>query len=386
MIKRAKIKFIAFIMSIIFVIFTCTFAVFSILSLNTRNKDIINKLNIVESSFMFGKGPVTFDYFVGELGSGRIIKELAKSDNFDSDMLSEILSSYASHSYSTGSNDNYYYKVSNLMDKKIIVVADMSQALSSYHDTIVKLLLVLLGAFFAVFLLLLLISRNLFRPISDTLINQKKFLSDASHELKTPIAVISANAEVIKASDDSEWINNIKTQTERMKTLVTDLLTLSSIDENKNIKKKVKFNISDEVLKVTLFFDALAFEKGKRIITNIENDVFASGDPNSIRKITEILIDNAIKYATDGTDIVVSLKAVSHKFVLSVYNQGSNVPKNDAKKIFERFYRGEKSRSRELGGSGLGLSIAKSLCALNKWKISADCNLNEYMEITVTVL
>jgi signal transduction histidine kinase len=298
-------------------------------------------------------------------------------------MIDEIVESSISHNYSTGSVGNYYYKISLLANRKIITIGDMTNIILRYSDTLVRFLLILLGAFVVVFLLVIVISNNLFQPIQDTLINQKKFLSDASHELKTPIAVISANADVIKNTEESEWINNIKVQTDRMKTLVADLLTLSALDENSSVKKKIKFNLSDEVVKVTLFFDALAYEKGKRIITDVSKDLFATGNPDSVRKITEILIDNAIKYATSGTDIIVSLKVVSHKTVLTVFNQGSNVPKSDAKKIFERFYRGEKSRSRELGGSGLGLSIAKSLAGVNKWKISARCELNEFMEIKV---
>lgn len=372
-------------MSIIFIIFACTFGVFAFISVNDRNKEIIHNLNMVETSFMFDRGPVTFDYYVGELGANFSVLKLAKSDDFPEEIIDEIVSSSLSHSFSTGSVKNYYYKVTNFLNKKVIIIADMSQTIARYHSSIIKLLIVLSGAFVAVFFLVLIASKNLFNPIKETLINQKKFLSDASHELKTPIAVISANADVIEANEKSEWVSNIKTQTERMKTLVTDLLTLSSIDESNKLTKKVKFNLSDEIIKSTLFFDALAFEKGKRIITNVENGIFINGDPNSVRKITEILLDNAIKYATKSTDIIVSLKTISHKYVLSVYNQGSNVPKEDAKKIFERFYRGEKSRSRELGGSGLGLSIAKSLCSLNKWHISADCNLNEYMEIKIVI-
>lgn len=383
MIRRAKIKFIAFMMSIVFAIFAGTYGVFAVISINSRNREILGNLEKVESSFMFDKGPITFEYYVGELGGKNGFTEIAKSKDFPSDVLDEIVSSSLSHSYNAGEVDDYYYKVSNFLDKKIIIIADMSQTISRYHDTMVKLLVVMSVAIVLVFLLVMLISKNLFKPIEDTLINQKKFLSDASHELKTPIAVISANADVIMKNDDSEWINNVKAQTERMKTLVTDLLTLSAIDENNAIKKKVKFSLSDEIIKATLFFDALAFEKGKRIITSVENDIFINGDPDSVRKITEIFIENAIKYATPQTDIIVSLKTVSHKIVMTVYNQGSNVPREDAKKIFERFYRGEKSRSRELGGSGLGLSIAKSLCSLNKWKISANCELNEYMEIRV---
>ncbi len=385
MIKRARIKFVAFIMSLIFVILGVSFAVFSIISVNMKNREIIDNLNKVELAFTPDRGPVTFDYLVCELDGDEIRAILAKSENFPEDLIPIIVDSSMSHAYATGSYGSYYYKITSVANKSIIIIADMSATILRYRDTMVKLLLTLLGAFTLLFILVICISKTFFKPIQDTLNGQKKFLSDASHELKTPIAVISANADVIKASDDSEWVNNIKSQTDRMKTLVTDLLTLSAIDENRTIKKKTKFNLSEEIIKSTLYFDALAFEKGKRIITDVDANIFVNGDADSIRKITEILIDNSIKYATKGTDIIVSLKVVSHKYVLSVYNKGCNVPKEEKKKIFERFYRGEKSRSRELGGSGLGLSIAKSLCDLNKWKISVDCEMGDFMEIKITM-
>ncbi len=390
MIRRARIKFVAFIMSIVFVILAVSFAVFSIISFNSKNKEILDNLNKVELSFATNRGPVTFDYIVCELDGDKIKSVIAKSENFPDELAHAIVDSSMSHAYATGSYDAYYYKISTNNEKDFIVIADMSLTLLRYRDTTLKLLFTLLGAFTLLFVLVWFISKSFFKPIQDTLNSQKKFLSDASHELKTPIAVISANADVIRSSEETEWINNIKSQTERMKTLVTDLLTLSAIDENRSVQKKARFNLSEEVIKVTLFFDALAFEKGKRIITNVDKDIFINGDAESVRKITEILIDNAIKYATKGTDIIVSLKKVAHKsvsakYVLSVYNKGCNVPKEDIKKIFERFYRGEKSRSRELGGSGLGLSIAKSLANLNKWKISASCELNEFMEIKIII-
>lgn len=390
MIKRARIKFVAFIMSIVFVILAVSFAVFSIISFNMKNREIIDNLNKVELAFTPDRGPVTFDYLVCELSGDEIRAILAKSQNFPEDLIYIIVDSSMSHAYATGSYGSYYYKITSVANKSIIIIADMSATILRYRDTMVKLLLTLLGAFTLLFIFVICISKSFFKPIQDTLNSQKKFLSDASHELKTPIAVISANADVIRSSEETEWINNIKSQTERMKTLVTDLLTLSAIDENRSVQKKARFNLSEEVIKVTLFFDALAFEKGKRIITNVDKDIFINGDAESVRKITEILIDNAIKYATKGTDIIVSLKKVAHKsvsakYVLSVYNKGCNVPKEDIKKIFERFYRGEKSRSRELGGSGLGLSIAKSLANLNKWKISASCELNEFMEIKIII-
>ena len=371
-------------MSIMFVIFGVMYAFFYSISLYKRNEEILGELIKVERSFYEGKVPVTFDFLIAEISNDEFII-VSKSSNFPDSVFKKISKQYESNSDVLNSYKSYYYKTSinNETNKNLIFIADMSQTISIYRNASSLVLYIEFVAFIIIFLIVLLISKNLFKPIRDTLINHKKFLSDASHELKTPIAIISANADVIKNTDDSEWINNIKAQTERMDLLVKDLLSLSAIDEKINVKTKKKFNLSEEILKTTLFFEALAFEKGKRVITDVTANLNYVGDVVSVRKIIEILLDNAIKYATKNTDILVSLKTSGKKHVLTVYNEGSNVPSSDAKKIFERFYRGDNSRSRESGGSGLGLSIAKSLCTLNKWKISVKCEYNGYMQIKV---
>lgn len=370
-------------MGIVFAVFGIMFGCFYSFTLFNRNKEIVENLDRIEHSFIEGKTPTTLDFFIAEINEEGLVGVIAKSEKFPDSAILEIANNCSVHGYQIGSLDNYYYKISNV-NRSVVIAMDMSHTLKTYSKANNLVLIIELCAFLLTFGIVLMLSKNVFEPIKATLDNHKKFLSDASHELKTPIAVISANADVIKSSDDSEWINNIKTQTERMSLLVKDLLTLSAIDEKINVKTKDNFSLSDEIIKVTLFFDALAFENGKRIITDVDTGINYVGDANSVRKITEILVENAIKYATKNTDIIVSLKPSGKKHVLTVYNEGSNVPKEDANKIFERFYRADNSRSRTSGGSGLGLSIAKSLCELNKWKISVNCEYKGFMQIKVT--
>ena len=212
---------------------------------------------------------------------------------------------------------------------------------------------------------------------------QMHFISDASHELKTPLTIISANAEVLKGIDDNQWVKNISTQTERMSVLVNDMLTLTRIEERRKKRSLIDFDLSTETLNSALQFDTVAFEKGKTIVTDVVPDVKITADIHAFKQLLSILLDNAVKYATENTEIVVSLKKENGKTVLTVKNFGSDVPNEDSFKIFERLYRGDQSRSRESGGCGLGLSIAKSLCDANKWKISAHSRYNESMTITV---
>ena len=167
--------------------------------------------------------------------------------------------------------------------------------------------------------------------------------------------------------------------------LVNDLLTLSSLDEGNGGLKKQQFSISEAVLKATLPFEALAFEKGKFIKFDVEENLSAMGSREDVIKICEILLDNAVKYSIRGSEIIVTLKKDGKKNILSIFNRGCEVLKEDRDRIFERFYRADGSRARNLGGSGLGLSIAKSLAKRNKWKLSATPITGVSMQIDLVL-
>ena len=177
--------------------------------------------------------------------------------------------------------------------------------------------------------------------------------------------------------------DNIKSQTARMDLLVDDMLTLAKIDEGKISVSREKFVISEEILSCVLPFEALAFEKGKTLIINVQPNLTYTGNKTCVNQVLNILLDNAIKHASNNGEIIVDFRKEKGRLVLSVSNTGSNVPANQANKVFERFYRGDNSRTRETGGSGLGLSIAKSVCDANKWNLSAQSVINECMTITV---
>jgi signal transduction histidine kinase len=187
------------------------------------------------------------------------------------------------------------------------------------------------------------------------------------------------------SENDSKWVNNIKSQTNRMNDLIQDMLSLAKIDEDKIKLLREKFNVSDEVNEVALAFDAVAFEKNKNLQLFIKPDIFYVGDKQSLKQILSILLDNAVKHADENGQIVVELKKENGRISLSVFNTGSNIPAENANKIFERFYRGDHSRSRESGGSGLGLSIAKSIADANNWKISATSIPDQSMLITLII-
>lgn len=210
-------------------------------------------------------------------------------------------------------------------------------------------------------------------PLKETFEKQKQFISDASHELKTPLTVISTNADVLEGEiGENKWLNYIQDQADRMNVLVNDLLSLSRLENNKRDFITGVFNLSRAVTNAALPFECQAFESQKNFILNIEEDIYLNGSEQHIKQMTGIFIDNALKYSKDGGTVRVSLTKEDNKAVLAVYNTGSGVPEEDVDKLFERFYRSDESRTRSTGGYGLGLAIAKSIIDKHKFKVQVE--------------
>ncbi|MBE5756710.1 MAG: hypothetical protein E7342_02805 [Clostridiales bacterium] len=304
------------------------------------------------------------------------------SENFSEDTVKNL-------SQKVKNVKNGYVRIDNfslLIKDNLAVAIDATENIAQLKNTFLRvveglgILFVLLEGF--TFLLV----RKTVKPLAESLKKQKEFISDASHELNTPITIVQANCDILLSEDkDNKWLNGIKDQTKRMSALIQDMLSLSRLNETTLVLQKNNFNLSDTINGILLSFDAIAFEQQKSIIGSIEPDILYLGDQTSIKKIAEILIENAIKYSDGKEEIKVALYKKDNKTVFTVQNSGSKVEKKERKKIFERFYRGENSRNRETGGSGLGLAIAKDLATYNKWKISADIPAENYLKITVVM-
>ncbi len=388
MIKRAQIQFICVTMSILFAVFGVLFIGIQIITKNLHERGIERTLEDTENNFIM-HNHTTENGIVAvivRLPNGSLSFDYSYDGNvFSKEDVQSYIANALRRPYSNGNDYNVYYKLKVQSDNSFLYVAsDMSEAISAYRSTILNGFFILLCVYLILFYIVFRLSFRIFRPIVNSFLQQKQFISNASHELKTPLSVISANADVLKQSGDNKWLNNIQNQTERMNLLVADMLTLAKFDEGKLKLAQTEFNLSQEIIESTLPFDAVAFEKGKTIETSIPENVYMVGDIQSVKKIVNILLDNAVKHADDKGKIKVSLKKESGKIALSVFNTGSFIPSADSNKIFERFYRGDNSRSRESGGSGLGLAIAKSVADLNKWKISAKSI--EGVSMTVTVI
>ena len=212
------------------------------------------------------------------------------------------------------------------------------------------------------------------KPVIETFNKQKQFIADASHELKTPIAVIMANSEALeKEPNEKKWLNNIKSESERMNELITNLLDLAKLENGKN---KEIYNVEDlsKIAEMSvLTFESLMFENKIKFEYNIQKDLKLKCNSVQIKQLIAILLDNAIKHSEENGEIKVFLEKQKNDIVLSVSNKGKEISKEIRDKIFERFYRADESRNRESNRYGLGLAIAKNIVVNHNGKISVDC-------------
>ena len=272
----------------------------------------------------------------------------------------------------SGFTDIYRYRVADCEDGTRIIFVDCRQELESFRNTLVYSVGVSLLGFLAVFMLVLFWSKKIFKPVAESYAKQKRFITDASHEIKTPLTIIDANTEVIEmVNGESEWTKNTRDQVKRLTALTNQMVALSRLDENPEPKEKAKFDLSDVAYEVIDHFSSLSEVRGKKISADIEDGIKYVGDENSIRQLISILVDNAMKYAVESADISISLKRDGRKvkFVLKNLTDGME----------------EGSRNSETGGSGIGLSLAKSIVESHKGRIIARCDGDGYITFQVTL-
>lgn len=285
-----------------------------------------------------------------------------------------------------GFNDAYRYTVVDFGTYTRIIFLDCRQELSTLKSFILTSVSVAVFGLMAVSVLVIIFSKIVFRPVIESYEKQKRFITDASHEIKTPLTIIDANTEVLEMeSGENQWTKSTRNQVKRLASLTHQLITLSKLDEGKNVMEKSEFNLSDAILECVQPFEALARTQNKQLEIRIEENICLLGDEKSIRELTEILMDNAIKYSIAEGCIRISLKRKGKKIQLKVFNQTKNIPQGKLDILFERFYRLDTSRNSETGGSGIGLSVARAIVLSHKGKITAYSVDGESLIMEVTL-
>ena len=399
MIKKLRTKFIAAAMSALLIVLTAIVGAVNVVNYCNIVDDADATLTLLkknEGKFPVQKGKKDgYAMPHGKSGKTRVMSpELPYESRFFSvivDSSNAVISSDTENIAAVDENDavqmarnvieknresgfegNYRYIVGNRNDKTQVIFLDCTGDLSTFRTFLFTSCGISAAGLAAVFVLMLLFSNHIIKPVSESYEKQKRFITDAGHEIKTPITIIDADAEVLEADiQDNEWLMDIRKQTKRLAALTNDLIYLSRMDEEQQKIQTIDFPMSDVVSETAQSFQALAATQHKAVVTDIEQMITVNGDENSLRKLVSILLDNALKYASDNGTISVTLKKTGKTVNLTVSNPADNISKGNLNYLFDRFYRADKSRNSEKAGYGLGLSIAKAVVTAHKGKLNA---------------
>lgn len=387
MFKKLKYKFIIINMSLLTFVFFCIFGVIYFITWNSGERQINFSLNALIHEPNNG-GPSKG----GPLNNGILINldlnlnviNIITPYNVDKDILVEsavnILSTESSSGVIKIEDTDFAYLKS--LDGKINRIALINK--SPQQNLLKNLLKTFFITGFISLIILFTISYYLayktIAPIKEVFEKQKQFIADASHELRTPIAIIKTNLALVSSNKDKtiesqgKWMNYIDLQTDRMSHLIDDMLSLAKLDEDKKVLNLQPININKVLENLLMSFEAVFFENKIELQNNLKDNFFINGDLEEIKKLFNILMDNAIKHTFPNGTITITSSKLKSKMEIIITNTGEGIPDKDLEKIFERFYRSDESRQRKTGGYGLGLAIANSIVTSHKGKIYARSN------------
>lgn len=268
--------------------------------------------------------------------------------------------------------------------KTRILFLDCGRMLAGFHSVLLSSISVSLAGLIAVLVLMLLLSGRIIKPVLDSYEKQKRFITDAGHEIKTPITIIDADAELLEMEfGRSEWLDDIRTQSARLTALTADLITLSRMEEAEQIQM-IDFPLSDLVSETCISFQTLARTRNRHMELSIQPMLSFYGNEKNIQQLISLLLDNAVKYSNEGGNIRLCLEKQSKSIVLTVENTVDTISQDTVRNMFERFYRSDPSRNSAVKGYGIGLSIARAIVAAHKGKIHAESPDGHFLKITVS--
>lgn len=273
-----------------------------------------------------------------------------------------------------GSIDDYIYLVRILKSgNTVYIFVNNKEALQNSKQFFIVSIFIFLLSVIVFTIISYYLSRWMIKPSEKAIKNQKIFVANISHDLKTPITIIRANADLIENEvKNKKSIKYIQQETEKLNHLVNEMLTLTRIDNTISKENFKSFNFGDSLFDVVLPFESIAYEKGIRFNINIDEVTDYFGDENNIQKLAEILIDNAMSYTAKGGIVDVDAYENSKAVTLSVTNTGEPISDEKKVEIFDRFYRESKSRERTGNHYGLGLSIANTIVKKHNGKITVE--------------
>lgn len=283
---------------------------------------------------------------------------------------------YAKTVLSKGQSRGFYkgfkYLIEDTGKGKLIAFVDVVKDYGVIYSNLGNSIIIGIVVLFLVALFSFLLSKKAVRPMVQAYKKQNAFITDASHELKTPLAIIKTSADVLEMKNgECKWTGNIHKQVNRLNELIGNLISLTKLDESDELEK-FEFSFSDILSESVTDVKDYALSLNKNIIANIEKGISFKGNEELIRKVIYILLDNSIKYAKENSDINVNLLRQNRRIVFTIENEADNLEIKNYNVLFERFYRSDSSRNSKTGGYGIGLSIAQSIVLKHRGRISAD--------------
>ena len=388
MLKRLRIRLVAIIVGLVGAVFLCMVALTymsSKASLNTLVDHSLAGALQERTGFDAGAGsnePMGMDrlpvIWVDIASGGLVLGTNQEQVSIDADLLRETVANALESGQTSGKDKTNH--ISWRMDSSKfgwrIAIADTTSVDEEISSQLVRSLELGAGGIVAIVLIALLLSHWALKPVERAWEQQRQFVADASHELKTPLSVILANTQIL-INDESiipeesrRWIRGTSDEAERMRGLVEELLELARTEGGaSSARANAPVDLSSLVEGDALQFDAVAYERGCEIETNVVDGISVLGDQEQLERLLKTLIDNACKYAARGTQIKVTLEKNGSHALFVATNQGEPIPEEDLSHVFDRFWRSDKARTRATGGYGLGLAIAKGIVESHGGKI-----------------
>ena len=377
--EKLKKKIFLVMFAILTIFLVSVLCIFNFQDYNHEKVEIENKLSRMENDRQAPGMPVFMDavvYTVKYNTSNKVTEVINHTDN----NVSEEKIIQIAENILESSNTKQGRRIGNLyLDQysyafqapNTLTIVDNTSAKAKLESLLKTSILIFVLIEIIIIILTVEITRWIIKPVIESFNRQKQFVADASHELKTPIAVIMANAEALeKEPEEKKWLNNIKSEADRMNELVTSLLDLAKLEEGKEVQQEE--NLSKIVEMSVLTFESLMYENKIELEYDIQKDINIKCNSSQIKQLVAILIDNAIKHSETNGKISIALKKQKNDTVLTVSNRGKEIPKEIREKIFERFYREDESRNRDTNRYGLGLAIAKNIVENHNGKISVE--------------
>ena len=296
-----------------------------------------------------------------------------RTDLYSDAQIAGIAESALADGRDSGRIGTQFYRKTAENGQTVLTVLDARLDYLSASNMLRSTILVAAASCLLLSLLAWLLIRRMVQPVEDAFNRQKQFVSDASHELKTPLAVISANAEVLEQEiGENEYLGYIRSEVRRTDTLVRSLLTLARMDRNDTAVTLQRFDLSHALLDVILPFESTVFEAGKTMDTDIPDGIDCLGDEEMVKQLAVILLSNALKYSDEGGRIEISLKSRGKQREIRVFNTGEPIAPEDQERIFDRFWRADPAHGRDTGGHGLGLAIARKIVETHRGRIAVE--------------